>query len=119
MLDGAADAGSPGRTSARPSDAAISSGNGFVLSASLCDEHPAAAAFAVHDSRPGLNGISFALHSGVEVILTMLDRTRETISTGDLQRLKDDPDHVDGRRWIPLLVAEIERLRELLKDLKN
>ena len=46
----------------------------------------------------------------------MLDRTRETISTGDLQRLKDDPDHVDGRRWIPLLVAEIERLRELLKD---
>jgi hypothetical protein len=40
-------------------------------------------------------------------------------STGDLQRLKDDPDHVDGRRWIPLLVAEIERLRELLKDLKN
>jgi hypothetical protein len=30
--------------------------------------------------------------------------------------LKDDPDHVDGRRWIPLLVAEIERLRELLKD---
>jgi len=45
VLDGAADAGSPGRTSsARHSDAAISSGNGFVLSASLCDEHPAAAA---------------------------------------------------------------------------
>ena len=49
----------------------------------------------------------------------MLDRTRETISTSDLQRLKDDPDHVDGPRWVPLLVAEIERLRELLKDLKN
>ena len=66
-----------------------------------------------------MNGISFALHSGVEVILTMLDRTRGTITMGDHEWLKDDPDHVDGRRWIPLLVAEIERLRELLKDLKN
>jgi hypothetical protein len=36
------------------SDAAISSGNGSVLSASLCDEHPAAAALAVHDLRPWL-----------------------------------------------------------------
>ena len=78
-----------------------------------------AAAFAVHDLRPGLNGISFAPNSGVEDILTILDRTRATISTGDLQRLKDDPDHVDGRRWIPLLVAEIQRLRELLKNLKT
>ena len=49
----------------------------------------------------------------------MLDRTRGTISMGDLQRLKDEPDTVDGRRWIPLLIAEIERLRERLKDLKN
>jgi hypothetical protein len=55
----------------------------------------------------------------VEVIFSMLDRTRETICAGDLQRLKNDPDHVDGRRWIPLLVAEIERLRERLKDLKT
>jgi hypothetical protein len=66
-----------------------------------------------------LNGIPFALHSSVEVIFSMLDRTRDTISAGDLQRLKDDPGHVDGRRWIPLLVAEIERLRERLKDLKT
>jgi hypothetical protein len=49
----------------------------------------------------------------------MLDRTRGTITMGDHEWLKDDPDHVDGRRWIPLLVAEIERLRELLKDLRT
>jgi hypothetical protein len=31
----------------------------------------------------------------------MLDRTRGTISMGDLQWLKDNPDHVDGHLWIP------------------
>jgi hypothetical protein len=68
LLDGAADAGSPAEPLLRGLLTPISSGNGFVLSASLCDEHPAAATLAIHDLRPGLNGISFAHHSSVEVI---------------------------------------------------
>jgi hypothetical protein len=41
----------------------------------------------------------------------MLDATRDFIGPVDLEALKSRPDPADAERWIPLLVAEIERVR--------
>jgi hypothetical protein len=46
----------------------------------------------------------------------VLDTTREKISPADLEELKARPAAADSARWIPLLVAEIERLRARLTD---
>jgi hypothetical protein len=46
----------------------------------------------------------------------MLDTTRNMISPADLEELKARPEAADAARWIPLLVAEIERLRARLTD---
>jgi hypothetical protein len=46
----------------------------------------------------------------------VLDTTRYVISPVDLEELKARPEAADARRWIPLLVAEIERLRAALTE---
>jgi hypothetical protein len=43
------------------------------------------------------------------------DATRDVIGPVDLEALKSSPDAADAERWIPLLVAEIERLRAELR----
>jgi hypothetical protein len=45
----------------------------------------------------------------------MLDRTRWALSADDLDHLKGDPEAANAARWIPMLVAEVERLREQMK----
>jgi hypothetical protein len=49
----------------------------------------------------------------------MLDRTRSALSAGDLDHLKEHPEAANGARWIPMLVAEVERLRERMKILES
>jgi hypothetical protein len=49
----------------------------------------------------------------------MLDRTRGVLSAADLDHLKEHPEASNAARWIPLLVAEIERLRERMKMLES
>ena len=50
---------------------------------------------------------------------TMLDATRDVITPVDLEVLKSRPDAAIPERWIPLLVAEVERLREQLRERDN
>ena len=54
--------------------------------------------------------------SVIERSTMMLDATRDFIGPVDLEALKSRPDAADAERWIPLLVAEIERLREELRE---
>jgi hypothetical protein len=42
----------------------------------------------------------------------MLDRTRWAVSADDLDHLKRHPEAANAAWWIPMLVAEVERLRE-------
>lgn len=49
----------------------------------------------------------------------MLDRTRSALSAEDLDHLKEHPEAANGARWIPMLVAEVERLREQMKILES
>jgi hypothetical protein len=42
--------------------------------------------------------------------------TRNMISFADLEELKARPEAAGAARWIPLLIAEIERLRALLTE---
>jgi hypothetical protein len=50
----------------------------------------------------------------------MLDRTRSVLSVvEDLNHLKEHPEAANGARWIPMLVAEVERLRERMKILES
>jgi hypothetical protein len=46
----------------------------------------------------------------------VLDTTRNMISPADLEELKARPEAAGATRWIPLLIAEIERLRALLTE---
>jgi hypothetical protein len=46
----------------------------------------------------------------------VLDDTRNVICPEDLAVLKERPESADPARWVPLLVAEVERLRGRLKE---
>jgi hypothetical protein len=48
----------------------------------------------------------------------MLDKTRSALSAEDLDHLKEHPEAAKGARWIPMLIAEVERLRERMKILE-
>lgn len=48
-----------------------------------------------------------------------MDATHDTLCATDLERLKQHPDEADARRWIPVLVAEVERLRDRMKELER
>ena len=50
--------------------------------------------------------------------INMLDATRDMITAEDREMLKSQPRSADAERWIPRLVAEVERLREQLKALE-
>jgi hypothetical protein len=49
----------------------------------------------------------------------VLDATRNVICPEDLSALKERPQSADPARWIPLLVAEVERLRGRLEELER
>lgn len=49
----------------------------------------------------------------------MLDARETVITPVDLEVLKSRPDAASPERWIPLLVAEVERLREQLRERDN
>ena len=48
-----------------------------------------------------------------------MDATHDTLCATDLERLKQHSDEADARRWIPVLVAEVERLLDRMKDLER
>jgi hypothetical protein len=49
----------------------------------------------------------------------MLDRTGWALSADDLDHLKGHPEAANAARWIPMLVAVVERLRERMKLLES
>ena len=46
----------------------------------------------------------------------VLDATRDTICPSDIEILKARPETADPARWIPLLLAELERLRARIAE---
>jgi hypothetical protein len=46
----------------------------------------------------------------------VLDATRDTICPADVEFLKARPEAADPARWIPLLLAELERLRARIAE---